>query len=79
MIKLRINKKEFTVSPDETVAAAILNNGHEIFRRSISGEPRLPLCGMGTCFECRVSINGAKHQRSCQILAENGMIIETDA
>lgn len=26
--------------------------------RSLSNEPRGPLCGMGQCFECRVMIGG---------------------
>lgn len=61
-----------------TVATAVFLSGGGLFRRSVRGEPRFPLCGMGVCFECRVSINGVKHQRSCQITAEEGMIIETD-
>ncbi len=78
MITLRINSQEITVAQGSTVATAILAGEAEIFRRSISGEPRFPLCGMGACFECRITINGVKHQRSCQILAEEGMMIETD-
>lgn len=40
------------------------------FRTSISGEPRAPLCGMGICHECRVSIDGDDHQLACMTLAE---------
>jgi predicted molibdopterin-dependent oxidoreductase YjgC len=78
MIQLIINNKTVSVSDGNTVATAIFASEADIFRRSISGQPRFPLCGMGICFECRVTINGAKHQRSCQILAEEGMKIETD-
>jgi sarcosine oxidase subunit alpha len=78
MVKLFVNNKTLTVTPGITVATAIFSTGDQIFRRSISGEPRLPLCGMGICFECRVSINAVKHRRSCQILVEDGMTIETD-
>lgn len=78
MIALTINNQEVTVSEGSTIATAIFTSDAENFRRSISGEPRFPLCGMGICFECRVTIDGVTHQRSCQILAENGMIIETD-
>ncbi|MGH9802798.1 MAG: FAD-dependent oxidoreductase, partial [Blastocatellia bacterium] len=48
------------------------------FRRSITGEARAPLCGMGICFECRVTINGQAHSRSCQISAADGMKVLTD-
>ncbi|MBX7171459.1 MAG: (2Fe-2S)-binding protein [Pyrinomonadaceae bacterium] len=78
MIALTINNQEVTVSEGSTVATAIFASDAESFRRSVSGEPRFPLCGMGICFECRVTINGVKHQKSCQILAENGMQIETE-
>lgn len=78
MISLRINDKTISVAEGSTVATAIFASNAEYFRRSISGEPRFPLCGMGICFECRVTINGVKHQRSCQTLVENGMQIETD-
>jgi D-hydroxyproline dehydrogenase subunit gamma len=60
-----------------TVAAAILIAGKEHFRTSVSGEARGPLCGMGVCFECRVTIDGVAHCRSCQILCRNGMDVRT--
>ncbi len=44
-----------------------------VYRRSVSGEPRGPLCGMGICFECRVTIDGREHCRSCQVPAAEGM------
>ena len=78
MITLQINHQAISVAEGSTVATAIFASEAEFFRRSVSGEPRFPLCGMGVCFECRVIINGVKHQRSCQILVENGMEIETD-
>lgn len=78
MITLNVNNKTVAVEDGTTVAAAILDSGAAGFRRSLSGEPRGPLCGMGICFECRVTINGAAHQRSCTTLAEEGMEIVTD-
>jgi len=64
------------VGPGATVAAAALIAGLQT-RVSVSGEPRAPLCGMGICFECRVTIDGAPHQRSCQILCAPGMQVST--
>jgi sarcosine oxidase subunit alpha len=75
MISLRINNKTVSVAEGSTVATAIFVSHAESFRRSVSSEPRFPFCGMGICFECRVTINGVKHQKSCQILAEEGMVI----
>lgn len=78
MISLQINNQTVSVEDGCSVAVAILENDMASFRQSVTGEPRFPLCGMGICFECRVTINGVKHQRSCQILVEEGMIIETE-
>jgi len=78
MKNLTINGQPISVSDGTTVAAAIMNSGHGFFRRSVTGEPRAPLCGMGICFDCRVTINGSAHERSCNILAGDGMEVVTD-
>ncbi|MCU0238261.1 MAG: (2Fe-2S)-binding protein [Pyrinomonadaceae bacterium] len=78
MITLQINNQTISVPEGSTVATAVFASKVENFRRSVSGELRFPLCGMGICFECRVTINGVNHLRSCQILAEEDMKIETE-
>lgn len=61
-----------------TVAAAILNAGRALFRRSVTGAGRGPLCGMGICYECRVEIDGVLHSRSCLVPCRSGMEVRTD-
>ena len=65
------------VQAGTTVAVALLNHGVAAFRTSASGEPRGPLCAMGTCFECRVTIDGVAHRRACLEPCRPGMAIET--
>lgn len=77
-LQLRVNGRPVSVPPGTLVAAAIALAGERQFRRSIHGQPRAPLCGMGICMECRVTINGRPHCRSCQMLCEEGMEILTD-
>ena len=77
-IKLSINGQPCQVPAGSTVAAAILCAGLTTFRRSVTGEARAPLCGMGICYECRVTINGQAHARSCQIVCKDGMEVRTD-
>ncbi|HEY1490311.1 MAG TPA: 2Fe-2S iron-sulfur cluster-binding protein [Verrucomicrobiae bacterium] len=77
-IKIHINGKPVSVAAGTIVAAAIATAGTSGFRRSVLGKFRGPLCGMGICMECRVTINGREHCRSCQILCEPGMEIYTD-
>ena len=78
MITLSVNGQEISVAEGSTVATAIFQAAGTGFHRSVTGEPRFPICGMGICFECRVTVNGTPHQRSCQVLAENGMVVQTD-
>lgn len=77
-ITLHINGALATASTGTTLAAAILNLGCDVFRRSVGGEARAPLCGMGICFECRVTVDGMPHVPSCQLLCRDGMDVRTD-
>ena len=36
-----------------------------------------PLCGMGICFQCRVTVDGVAHVRSCQVVCREGMEVRT--
>lgn len=76
-IPIRIDGVEHHVLGGTSVAAAIWNAGVRGFRRSTTGAPRAPLCGMGTCFECRVTIDGEAGRRSCQTVCAPGMEVET--
>lgn len=76
-ISLTIDGATIQIPRGSTVACAVLMVGAHT-RTSVSGEPRAPLCGMGICMECRVTIDGRHHQRSCQILCEEGMVVTTD-
>jgi len=75
--ELTVNGVAISVKEGTTVAAAVLIAGHTEFRQSVSGEPRGPVCGMGICYECRVSIDGELHARSCQIVCRAGMQVTT--
>jgi len=77
-ITVQVNGKPVSVVTGTIVAAAIAMNGTTGFRKSVTSKFRGPLCGMGICMECRVTINGRKHCRSCQVLCEPGMEIRTD-
>jgi D-hydroxyproline dehydrogenase subunit gamma len=77
-VSLFVNGVAVTMPAGSVVAAAILKSGIDAFRNSVAGEPRGPLCGMGICFECRVTINGEAHCRSCQTICRDGMDVWTD-
>jgi hypothetical protein len=76
-VAMFVNGKKIEVAEKTSVAVAVLKSGAAAFRTSVSGEPRGPLCGMGICLECRVTINGVRNCRSCQICCESGMEVIT--
>lgn len=76
-VTILLDGRSVVVPRGITVAAALLGLGVHAFRTSVSGEPRGPLCGMGVCYECRVTIDGRSHERSCMTLLRDGMEVET--
>lgn len=75
---LKVNGSEIRVPPGTSVASAVAL-AHEVFlRRSITGEPRGALCGMGICFECRATVDGRPQRRTCRILCRDEMEVVTD-
>ena len=77
-IVLYVNGEPVTVGRGSMVSAAVMIAGVSAFRRSVSGRPRGPLCGMGICFECRVTIDAVPHARSCLTPCRQGMDVRTD-
>lgn len=77
VVELEIDGRRVAVAAGITVAAALLEHGVTTFRTSVRGEPRGPLCGMGICHECRVTIDGVPHRRACLAPVANGMRVTT--
>ena len=73
---ITVNGRNLQVKPGTVVSAALLMAGIPC-RRSVTGQPRTALCGMGICFECRATVNGVPHRRTCQLLCHPGMVVET--
>ena len=72
-----VDGREVEVEEGTSVAAALFNGGVFGLRRSVVGEARGPLCLMGICFECRVTIDGSPQRRACLELCAPGMEIRT--
>jgi sarcosine oxidase subunit alpha len=77
-VRIRVNGRPLAVPQGTIVAAAIVRAGVVRFRRSLTANGRGPLCGMGICMECRVTINDEKLSRSCQTICAEGMEVQTD-
>ena len=78
-VDLIVDGRPLAAAPGTTVAAAMLDAGVTGFRASTAGAARGPVCGMGICFECRVTIDGVAHRRACMVSVAEGMRVETTA
>lgn len=75
-VKVVIDGRETIVREGDTVAAVLLLDGPQPYRRSIlSGAERAPFCMMGICFECLVEIDGIANQQGCLRSVVDGMRI----
>ena len=74
---IKVNGAEVRATSGTSVAAAMMMAAQPC-RISVRGEPRAPLCGMGICMECRATVNGLKHQRTCQVMCAAGMEVVTE-
>ena len=69
--------REIRCAAGVSVAAALLDAGVSSFRQSVSGEARGPLCGMGICYECRVTVDGVPLRRACLVPVAEGLRVST--
>ncbi|PBJ27554.1 Hydrogen cyanide synthase subunit HcnA [Pseudomonas sp. ACN8] len=76
MPELLLDGHALKVAEGTSVAAALAFASDGCTRTSVSGQRRAPLCGMGICQECRVTIDG-RRRLACQTLCRDGMQVET--
>ena len=63
----------------ETVAAALTAAAIRVLRTTASGESRGLFCGMGTCFDCLVIVDGKLSRRACMEPALDGMDVRSQS
>jgi D-hydroxyproline dehydrogenase subunit gamma len=79
-IALKVDGRVISVARGSSVVAAVAlatGDAGVVTRRSVGGGLRGPLCGMGVCQECRVTIDGIAHRLACQTLCAEGMEVVT--
>lgn len=77
VVTIAIDGRAVRVRSGMSVAAAMLDAGVIAFRESVNGSSRGPLCGMGVCYECRVTIDGVAHRRACLVMVADGVRVTT--
>lgn len=76
-VAIEVDGARVEANEGDSLAAALANLGLRALRRSVGGEARGALCGMGVCGECRVTLDGRAHVRACGVSVRAGQRVET--
>ncbi|MFZ5826875.1 MAG: (2Fe-2S)-binding protein [Bacillota bacterium] len=78
LVTFTFDGQEITGHEGEPIAAALMASGIRTLRRSErTGEPRGVYCGIGHCYECRVTVDGVASLRSCITPVQEGIRVES--
>ena len=73
-IRIKVDGKDFDVRDGEILAAALWANGIiSLGHNPSDGAHRGMYCGIGHCYECRVTVDGQEDVRSCLVRVRDGM------
>lgn len=72
-----VNGIEIPAWSGETVASVLLRVPGAGRTSPVSGQPRLPYCQMGVCFECLAIVDGVASTQGCLVPVKPGMRIES--
>ncbi|MFB4168209.1 (2Fe-2S)-binding protein [Virgibacillus sp. JSM 102003] len=77
-VTITFNGVDYQAYEGESIAAALLANHIRVLRYSEKNrEPRGIYCGIGHCYECRVTVDGKRSVRSCITNVRDQMCIES--
>jgi D-hydroxyproline dehydrogenase subunit alpha len=66
VVNFRFNDRDLAAPDGTAIAGALLSNGEQAWRTTRRGDQcRGLFCGIGTCFDCLVDVNGEKAVRAC--------------
>jgi len=67
-VEITVDGRKVAAQSGQNLAAALLVAGAERFA---------PLCLMGSCFQCAVTVDGRANQRACRVEIAAGMDVVT--
>jgi sarcosine oxidase subunit alpha len=75
-VTINVDGQALDAVAGETLAAALWANGIlALGHNSETGDPRGIYCGIGHCYECRVTVDGIPDVRSCLTPVRGGMCV----
>jgi len=73
-VSITVDGRPLEVLEGEILAAALWANGFiSLGHNPSNGSHRGMYCGIGHCYECRVTVDGVEDVRSCLIRVRDGM------
>jgi D-hydroxyproline dehydrogenase subunit gamma len=77
-LTVQVDGETITAYAGETLAASMLAAGRRTLRAAPrTGGPRGIYCGMGTCYDCLMVVDGRPNVRSCMTYVAEGMQAQT--
>ncbi len=73
VVTIIVNDRRLEAVEGESLAAALWANGHLTLGEEPETGPRGLYCGIGHCYQCRVTLDGIEDVRSCLIPVRAGM------
>lgn len=79
-VRVAVNGKQVDVPAGRSAAGALMlvagQSSWRVTRREEA--PRGLFCGIGSCFDCLVTVDGEDQQRACLVPVAEGMHIDTE-
>ena len=75
--EIEVDGKSILAYSGQTIAEVLLSSGLRVLRVTRKHAPRGVYCGMGICYECRMTVNGMPNVRTCVTLAKPGCKVIT--
>ncbi|MFE5336637.1 (2Fe-2S)-binding protein [Isoptericola sp. NPDC056573] len=77
-LTITLDGEPFAGTEGQTIAGMLLAARRRSWRTtSVEAAPRGVFCGIGVCFDCLVTVNGARDVRACLRRAADGDVVET--
>jgi predicted molibdopterin-dependent oxidoreductase YjgC len=79
MITITFDGQPIRAYAEDSVGAALTRAGVRSWRTTRrNGRPRGLFCGIGVCYDCLLTVDGAANQRACLVPAVDGMELNSD-
>ncbi|HEY3572391.1 MAG TPA: (2Fe-2S)-binding protein [Arthrobacter sp.] len=77
-VTISFDGRQITTAVGQSVGSALVTNGITAWRDTRKqARPRGLFCGIGICFDCLVTVDGAPNQRACLVEVREGMEIQS--